>query len=100
MSQTESTLERLKEKAAEEAKEEEEEVVEDDVDESSKSSLREYIIISGWKEQGRIEASSAKAALDSLGGEKNGDFAVIPSRNFSEFEAATETKSVTTITPK
>lgn len=99
MSQAESTLERLKERAAEEATRAKE-VVEEVVDDVLKSSHREYIIITGWKEVGKIEASSAKAAIDSLEGEKNGDFAAIPTRNFSVFEVGTEQKIVTTITPK
>lgn len=109
MSQYDSTLEKLREKAAAEKPGEEEataeatETVEGDepVAEESRSgsSLREYVIISNWKEVARIEASSAEGALRSLG-KDDGMYVVVPARNFSAFDVKTETQRVTHVTPK
>ena len=94
---SESTLERLKEKAAEEA-EGVKEAVKGAVEDLKSSSTREYTIITKYEVVDRVVAGSPKAAIDSLP-QGNGKFAAIPSRNFSEFDLVTEEKVVVTVTP-
>lgn len=109
MSEREATIERLREKAKDEAvlpedpgveAKLEEEVEEPEAEEEAKkSSTREYVILTAWKEVGRIEAGSAESALRTLG-KSEGEFAVVPARNWSPFTVKTETTTVTHISPQ
>lgn len=94
---SESTLERLKVKAAEEA-DGVKEAVKEAVEELKGSSTREYTIITKYEIVEKVVAGSPKAAIDSLP-KGEGKYAAIPSRNFSEFTLATEEKTVVTVTP-
>ena len=109
----EETLERLKTKAQEEETGEDRDLEfepddgfgsalspqETEVEEEKKSSTREYVVLASWKEVARIEASSAEAALKALG-KGEGDFAVVPLRNFNSFSVKTEQTTVTHVTPQ
>lgn len=121
MSDHEATLQKLREKVADEkdvsedpgseeepvaeaevtADDEEvaEEEIEEEVEEAKKSSTREYVVLTSWKEIGRIEAGSAEAALRALG-KTEGDFAAIPLRSWNTFSIKTETTTLTHITPQ
>lgn len=104
MSSHDATIERLKEKAAAQEEEVQEEIEEVEPEESEAelpekaSSTREYVVLRKWEEAAVIMASSAEAALKILG-KDDGDYAVIPSRNFSKFSIKTETTTVTHVKP-
>lgn len=100
MSQHEATIERLKAQAEDEKDEQVEEEVLEEEDGAPKgaSAIREYVVLRKWDEAAIVQAGSAEAALKILGKE-DGEYAVIPSRNFSKFTIKTETTTVTHVKP-
>lgn len=103
-SAADETIARLKEQAEQEVLEDALDEVLDPVEEEAPKkhgdSMREYVILQGWTEVGRVVAQSSKAALNQLPETslKNGNkYVVVPVRNWNEHEIAVETKTTISI---